>query len=343
MSRISVIIPNYNRADLIGQTIINLLAQSRQPDEIIVVDDGSTDHSVDVIRSFGSRIRLIVQANQGPGAARNAGLDAASGDYVQFQDSDDLLSRNKLEAQANQLDETAGDIAFGPFVHVRIEGNQAILDPYVMQQGMPSGEICLQKWMLRGWTTIFQSLLLRRSFLGALRYATDINFGEDMEFFFRLLSKSPRVTFVADALTLYRIDSPAKLSHDSGLSQNRRNVDWGKCLQGMILECRRQKLKLDCSTRWIFRAGIKKHLRYLQAAPETPVELARFLTDEIRWNPDFALSASGLLLRMLERIRLLRYGYRWMPGYQVSPATPQQIKLINDLGFEVGLHGIENW
>ena len=87
VATISVVIPNYNRAALIGETIENSLRQTRPPDELIVVDDGSTDNFVRVIRNFGNRVVLIEQANKGPGAARNAGLASATGDFVQFFDS----------------------------------------------------------------------------------------------------------------------------------------------------------------------------------------------------------------------------------------------------------------
>ena len=90
-SRISVIIPNFNREALIGETVSNLLDQTLPPSEIIVVDDGSTDKSVDVIHAFGDKVELIRQANQGPGAARNAGLKIATGEFIQFQDSDDFV------------------------------------------------------------------------------------------------------------------------------------------------------------------------------------------------------------------------------------------------------------
>src|SRR5579859_1319636 len=103
--KVSVIVPNYNRETLVGETISNLLAQTLPPFQIIVVDDGSTDKSVDVIRSFGGTVKLIQQPNQGPGAARNAGLKIAAGDFVQFQDSDDLLSLNKIETQAKLLEQ----------------------------------------------------------------------------------------------------------------------------------------------------------------------------------------------------------------------------------------------
>ena len=71
MAKLSVIIPNYNRASLIGETIRSILSQTRVSDEIIVVDDGSTDESRDVIREFVPRVQLIVQENAGPARARN--------------------------------------------------------------------------------------------------------------------------------------------------------------------------------------------------------------------------------------------------------------------------------
>gem|GEM_PF-5011888 len=72
--KVSVVIPNFNRAGIIGETIENMLRQSLPPHEVIVVDDGSTDNSAGVIRSFGSRVKLIQQENKGPGAARNTVL-----------------------------------------------------------------------------------------------------------------------------------------------------------------------------------------------------------------------------------------------------------------------------
>src|ERR1700722_11046952 len=163
--KVSVVIPNYNRETLIGETISNLLAQTLPPYEIVVVDDGSTDKSVEVIRSFGSKVKLIQQPNSGPGAARNAGLQMATGDFIQFQDSDDLFSLNKLEAQAKVLDRTDADIVFSPWVKLKIEGQKVNLEDQVLQQAMPSEEISLPCWWLRGWSTVFQSLLFRRSFL----------------------------------------------------------------------------------------------------------------------------------------------------------------------------------
>src|SRR5438874_2268449 len=90
MPLFSVIIPAYNRATLIGQTLDSVFAQNRNDMEVIVVDDGSTDGTLDIVARYGDRVRILQQSNKGPGAARNAGLRAATGDYVAFLDSDDV-------------------------------------------------------------------------------------------------------------------------------------------------------------------------------------------------------------------------------------------------------------
>jgi glycosyltransferase involved in cell wall biosynthesis len=85
----SVVIPVYNRHQLIKKSIDSALDQLFEDYEVIVVDDGSTDGTVSVLESYDGRIRLLQQRNRGPGAARNRGIEAARGEYVAFLDSDD--------------------------------------------------------------------------------------------------------------------------------------------------------------------------------------------------------------------------------------------------------------
>jgi glycosyltransferase involved in cell wall biosynthesis len=94
----SIIIPTYNRAHLIGNTIQSVLSQSYPHFEIIVVDDGSTDNTEDVIASFDSpKIRYIKIKNSERGYARNYGAKQAKGEWLYFLDSDDKLYPNHLE------------------------------------------------------------------------------------------------------------------------------------------------------------------------------------------------------------------------------------------------------
>jgi cellulose synthase/poly-beta-1,6-N-acetylglucosamine synthase-like glycosyltransferase len=86
----SVIIPTYNRRELLRTTLNSVLSQTDAEPEIIVVDDGSTDGTVEMLESFAPRVRTLRQKNGGPGAARNLGLKNCGGEYIAFLDSDDL-------------------------------------------------------------------------------------------------------------------------------------------------------------------------------------------------------------------------------------------------------------
>lgn len=96
---VSVIIPTYNYARFLREAIDSALAQTRPALEVIVVDDGSTDGTRELLAEYGERIRVLSQQNQGVAAARNAGIGAANGDYLAFLDSDDAWYPRKLEQQ----------------------------------------------------------------------------------------------------------------------------------------------------------------------------------------------------------------------------------------------------
>jgi glycosyltransferase involved in cell wall biosynthesis len=106
----SVVIPAYNAKDTIGATIESVLAQSRGDFELIVVDDGSSDETPEIVRSFQSdpRVQLIEQANQGTAGARNTGAAEARGDCVSFLDNDDLWMPTYLERIGEAFDATPG-------------------------------------------------------------------------------------------------------------------------------------------------------------------------------------------------------------------------------------------
>ena len=111
--RVSVIIPTYNRAHLIGRSIRSVLNQTYQDFELIVVDDGSTDNTEEVVLSFGSEKTRYIrhEKNRGAGAARNTGIRVARGEYIAFQDSDDEWYPNRLD-EISEFMEDQKDIDF---------------------------------------------------------------------------------------------------------------------------------------------------------------------------------------------------------------------------------------
>ena len=103
---VSVVIPLYNKEKQVGRTLSSVLAQTFQDFEVVIVDDGSTDGSAEVVKTFDNpRIRLIRQANAGVSAARNRGIDAARYDYIALLDADDLWEPEYLATQVNLIKE----------------------------------------------------------------------------------------------------------------------------------------------------------------------------------------------------------------------------------------------
>jgi len=112
---VSVIVPTYNRADLIPLTLQTIVNQSHPPKEIIVVDDGSTDNTEQVVRAFGSGVRYIRIENSGECRARNVGVSASKSEHVAFCDSDDLWHPDKLKLQSSIFEATECDYSFTNF------------------------------------------------------------------------------------------------------------------------------------------------------------------------------------------------------------------------------------
>ncbi|MDC7784292.1 glycosyltransferase family A protein [Rhodoplanes sp. TEM] len=198
---LSVIVPVYNGAPWLAATLDSALAQSLPADEIVIVDDGSTDASPDILRAFGDRLRVIRQPNAGVAAARNAGLAQARGDLICFLDQDDLwpADRNRLLVEALAAD-PAADLAAG-----RVE----ILWERAEPPTRPEETDTLHRQTLLGSLCVRRSVFER---LGPL--STAVGYGDDLDFAM-LRREAGLRTVMLDAVTLiYRI-------HDTNTSIDR--------------------------------------------------------------------------------------------------------------------------
>lgn len=207
---VSVIVPAYNRASLIPESLDSVLAQTYRPLELIVVDDGSTDATVAVVEAWNGKrtsdpefvLRMFRQEHAGAPAARNHGLVQSRGEFIQFFDSDDLLHPEKIRMQVARLARDVQlDIIYGRTARFTDVADWSG-DPYVTFP--KAGEQTLTAF-LRGGCWPAPSALFRR---GACRlvgpWDEDAPILEDWDYAIRLILGGARLGFVDDTLLLYR-------------------------------------------------------------------------------------------------------------------------------------------
>jgi glycosyltransferase involved in cell wall biosynthesis len=136
---VSIVIPCYNNEAFVRSAIESVLAQTYLHIETIVIDDGSKDNSLEIIRSFGDRVQWETIPNQGAPIARNRGLELARGKYIKFLDADDLLLPDCIEHQVKQVSDLATDrkaIVYGDALRIDRQGNR--LPSYPCQPRQPT-------------------------------------------------------------------------------------------------------------------------------------------------------------------------------------------------------------
>lgn len=331
-AKVSVVIPNYNRSGLVNETVRNVLAQTLRPHEVIVVDDGSTDDSVTSLSAeFGDQIQLICQKNQGPGAARNAGLERVTGEFIWLMDSDDLASLNKLEVQVDALESHTADVVYSPWARVFFDNSNVSLECPVLQQAALPANRDVLTWFMTDWSLVFQHCLFRTSIIRkAGDYRTDMWTCDDSEYFVRILCAGAKVIFDDRSITLYRCDDHGKVT-GSGFRNIRRMTDWGSCLLAMADVCGlnsppvihphfQQRL-------WESAKELRRH-----AAEET--ELVQKL-DSLRTKSDVSCQFTGLVQRYAKSMRTRLTGTHWAMPYQTAELTGDQKRLIRELGYGV--------
>jgi len=204
MPEISVIIPAYNAENTIVETINSVLNQTFEDFELIIINDGSNDRTLDVIKKFkDNRISVHTFPNSGPSSARNKGLRLAKGNFISYVDADDLWSKDKLRSQflALKIDPQA-DVAYSWTIF--IDENGKYIHPlksfdYI---GDVYGKIILLNFVGSG-----SNLLIRRdSAIDAGYFDESLNFGEEWDYYIRL-AKNSYFTLIKEYQIFYRQNS----------------------------------------------------------------------------------------------------------------------------------------
>lgn len=165
MPRVSVIVPAYNCARFVDRTVRSALDQTYTDREIIVVDDGSTDKTREVIARFGDRVRYFYQTNRGVAAARNFALSKASGELVAYLDSDDIWYPQKLKKQVEYLDSNSGHGLIHTDIDVIDEEDQFIHHRFNQKTGREIPQGHCQMELLRYSHIQTLTVLVRRKYL----------------------------------------------------------------------------------------------------------------------------------------------------------------------------------
>lgn len=184
---VSIIIPTYNRANMITRAIESILQQSYSNFEIIVVDDGSTDNTLEIIEEFkqntsGLNLWYFKKENGGCASARNKGIDMATGDLIAFLDSDDLWVPQALESLVSALINTGADFVYSPAIEAYPDGRESI--NYPVARGHP--EIFAAEHF-KNTNVRNGALLFRKSvFSKSGKFDEDLKYNEDSDFFQRV-------------------------------------------------------------------------------------------------------------------------------------------------------------
>jgi glycosyltransferase involved in cell wall biosynthesis len=202
---VSVVISSYNYAHFLGATVESVLAQTYPAREIVIIDDGSTDNSAEVARSFGDRVRFVEQENQGVCAARNNGARLATGDVLAFLDSDDLWLPRKLERQAAAFaaDPEVGLVSCG--IRYFNPQGETIVEYVEGKSGWCAKDILLYREPVLNTTA--SAVAVRRDVFeraGGFDERLELIAAEDREFAYRaaLISK---LSFIPEILVDYRV------------------------------------------------------------------------------------------------------------------------------------------
>lgn len=216
--RVSVVIPAYNAEDYIAATIESVLAQTYQNHEIIVVDDGSTDRTLQVLRNIELRIKVLAKTNGGPASARNLAINNSVGEFIAFLDSDDLWTPDKLAEQIAFLDlHPEVGLLFGEALMFNEINGEKVIQQKIGYTGDPTFRQLLFGDFIPNSTVIIRRACVER--IGLLNESRDLIAVEDYEYWMRIARAFP-MAGIAKPLAYYRI-------HEGNLMGDGGNIDRG--------------------------------------------------------------------------------------------------------------------
>jgi glycosyltransferase involved in cell wall biosynthesis len=216
---VSVVIPAYNIESYLARAIDSVLAQTLVPDEIIVVDDGSTDQTATAAQQYGSRIRYIYQPNAGLSAARNTGIRTATGTWIALLDGDDEWLPDKLRLQIELLQRNPELVwacanCYFHLVHL----NKRVMNhvPESMQSHLAGREFLEDYLIAANYGAVGHpnTMIFKRQILfEAGLFREGLAFHEDHDMWWRIAYRWPRIGYLPQPLAIYYHNRPGSLTN----------------------------------------------------------------------------------------------------------------------------------
>jgi len=225
---VSILIPAYNARLWLSDALRSAIAQTWARKEIIVVDDGSSDQTLEIARQFESKqVRVIAGQHHGAAASRNKALELSQGDYIQYLDADDVLAPDKIEHQLRALGELPNRriLVSGSFGKFLYRYYRTTFVPTALWCDLSPIEWLVRKMQFNLFMQTGTWLVSRDLAEAAGPWDTRLLGDDDGEYFCRVLLASEEVKFVADAKVFYREAGPGRLSY-IGQSDEKMVAQW---------------------------------------------------------------------------------------------------------------------
>lgn len=309
MANVSLIIPTRNRKALLAVTLDNIMRQTLQPDEIIVVDDGSDDGTVAFLnKNYADKIIVLANNRPGPGAARNRGLSVATGKYIKFFDSDDLMTNNMIQVQSDVLKNASQGFVYSPYFYAteneRGEWHQAddaILNYFPFDNTSP-----LHYWMAaKNLFITIPGMMFRRELLqevGAWR--TDVVASEDWDYLWRISMIDPSPAHTNKCAFLYRVHGQQTTEHN--FSRIQRDKDKYR----VLIDIYKRDIAPKTSIGWWERSAFQnKFYQMLRVTTERESDLLR----ELMIFDTVGNRVIWFMIRIDQKIGRIKTKSNWQP------------------------------
>jgi glycosyltransferase involved in cell wall biosynthesis len=289
---ISVVIPAYNAEQHIGRAIDSVLAQTHPADEIIVVDDGSTDDTCKVVQVYGNQVRYIYQENGGAGLARNTGIKASQGEWIAFLDADDEWVPEKLRLQTDHLRRHRDLVwSYGNMYYCWCRENRR----HLVRTEMEAKKAVVRKEFfdsyfkayVTGFCAYTINLIIKREILEQVGLF-DVNQrrAQDTDMWFRIAYQWPEVGYVSEPLAIYHRQVPesitktyveSKIIGDLVERHLRLSLEYGKVDE--FRPCGIRMLQT-----WMRELILEGHTEEIEKRKAEILELAERFDDLLSWR-----------------------------------------------------------